>query len=215
MAHQEKHVVAAKSPPPNPRREALLRVAAEVFFEQGYAATSIDAIIERAGGSKRTIYSEFGNKEGLFSAIVNENADNVLASLAAGEVEGRDLRETLLVFGRQLMDFYMSPSFLGIYRAVVTEAYRFPDLVRSFYERGPARAGARLAEVLQAARQRGEIHTNDCRRAAGHFLGMIRDNLHLQVVLGLRPPPSKRETRAAVASAVEIFLDGVRTGTRT
>lgn len=207
-------MVAANSPSPNPRRETLLRAAAEVFFELGYSATSIDAIIERAGGSKRTIYSEFGNKEGLFAAIVNENADNVLSSLAAGEIEGRDLRETLLVFGRQLMAFYMSPSFLGIYRAVVTEASRFPELVRSFYERGPARASARLAEVLQAARARGEIRADDCQRAAGHFLGMIRDNLHLQVVLGLRPPPSERETREAVASAVEIFLDGVRTGAK-
>ena len=63
------------------RREALLRAAAEVFFEQGYAATSIDAIIERAGGSKRNIYNEFGNKQGLFSAIVRQNADKALSTL--------------------------------------------------------------------------------------------------------------------------------------
>ncbi|WP_176026829.1 TetR/AcrR family transcriptional regulator, partial [Brucella intermedia] len=50
------------------RRKTILRAAAELFFEQGYATTSIDAIIERTGGSKRTIYSEFGSKEGLFLA---------------------------------------------------------------------------------------------------------------------------------------------------
>src|SRR5688500_1395336 len=86
-------VVAAKSARPSGRREALLQAAAEVFFEQGYAATSIDAIIERAGGSKRNIYNEFGNKEGLFSAIVTENADKVLSTLAIEEIQGRDLRE--------------------------------------------------------------------------------------------------------------------------
>src|SRR3546814_17701069 len=57
------------------RRAAILWAAGQVFFEQGYAATSIDAIIERAGGSKRNIYSEFGSKEGLFTALVSESAD--------------------------------------------------------------------------------------------------------------------------------------------
>ncbi|MHA6687547.1 TetR/AcrR family transcriptional regulator C-terminal domain-containing protein [Mesorhizobium sp. A556] len=47
---------------------------------------------------------------------------------------------------------------------------------------------------------------------ADQFVGMIRDNLHLQVVLGLRPPPSAEEAREAVESAVAIFLNGVRSG---
>lgn len=194
------------------RREALLQAAAEVFFEQGYAATSIDAIIERAGGSKRNIYSEFGNKEGLFSAIVKESADKVLSPLLIEEIDGLDLRATLMAFGRHSMDAYMSPTLIGIYRIAVTEANRFPDLVKSFYEQGPGRTTIRLAEVLEAARDRGEIRADDCLRLAGHFIGMTRDNLYLRVVLGLRPPPSDKEAQEAVASAVEIFLNGVRRG---
>jgi AcrR family transcriptional regulator len=201
--------VEARSRRPK-RREALLRAAAEVFFEQGYAATSIDAIIERAGGSKRNIYSEFGNKEGLFTAIVTENADRALSSLKVDEIGGRDIRETLTAFGRHLMDVYMSPSVVGIYRIAVTDANRFPELVRAFYEQGPGRTTIRLAEVLKAARERGEIRTDDCQRAADHFVGMIRDNLHLQVVLGLRAAPSEEEAHEAVSSAVEVFLNGVR-----
>ncbi|PVE22625.1 TetR/AcrR family transcriptional regulator [Microvirga sp. KLBC 81] len=205
-------MLAVKSGRPSSRREALLQAAAEVFFEQGYAATSIDAIIERAGGSKRNIYSEFGSKEGLFSAIVTSSADMALSSLAIEEIEGRGLRETLTAFGQHLMDIYMSPTVIGVYRIAVTEANRFPDLVKSFYEQGPGRAAAQLADVLELAKERGEIRTDDCQRAAGHFVGMIRDNLHLQVILGLRPPPSDKEVRKAVASAVEIFLNGVGLG---
>jgi len=207
-------VAAAKIGRPKGRREALLRAAAEVFFEQGYAATSIDAIIERAGGSKRNIYNEFGNKQGLFSAIVKENADKVLSTLVLEQIEGHDLRATLTAFGQHLMGVYMSPTLIGIYRIAVTEATRFPDLVKSFYEQGPGRAASRLAEVLEVANQRGEIRTDDCLRLAGHFVGMIRDNLHLQVVLGLRTAPSDEEARAAVGSAVEVFLNGVRPGRR-
>ncbi|WP_245444363.1 TetR/AcrR family transcriptional regulator C-terminal domain-containing protein [Microvirga sp. KLBC 81] len=132
--------------------------------------------------------------------------------MAIEEIEGRGLRETLTAFGQHLMDIYMSPTVIGVYRIAVTEANRFPDLVKSFYEQGPGRAAAQLADVLELAKERGEIRTDDCQRAAGHFVGMIRDNLHLQVILGLRPPPSDKEVRKAVASAVEIFLNGVGLG---
>jgi AcrR family transcriptional regulator len=205
-------VVATTSKLPNGRRETLLEAAAAVFFEQGYAAASIDAIIERAGGSKRNIYNEFGSKEGLFLALITENADKVLSSLAIEEIEGPDLRETLTAFGRRLMDGYMSPVLIGIYRMAVTEANRFPELVKSFYEQGPGRATFQLAGVLERAKKRGEIRVDDCHRVAGHFVGMIRDNLHLQVVLGLRPPPSAKEAKKAIDSAVEVFLNGVRSG---
>ncbi|MCF8476323.1 MAG: TetR/AcrR family transcriptional regulator [Pseudolabrys sp.] len=191
------------------RRAAILDAAAEVFFEQGYAATSIDAIIERSGGSKRNIYNEFGSKEGLFTALVSQSADTALAALSVEKFEGHDLAEILLEFGRRLMEIYMSPAVIGVYRAIMPEALRFPDLAQAFYEKGPGRASERLAEVLEEAQARGEIHIGDCHAAADHFVGMFRDNLHLKVVLGLRSPPSPVEAEAAVASAIAIFLFGI------
>jgi AefR-like transcriptional repressor, C-terminal domain len=103
----------------------------------------------------------------------------------------------------------MSPGLIGVYRSIMPEALRFPELAKAFYEKGPGRASGRLAEVLEAARDRGEIQLDDCRWAADHFVGMFRDNLHLRVVLGLCPPPSPAEADAAVISAVGIFLHGV------
>jgi AcrR family transcriptional regulator len=198
-----------RRPTPDDRRAAILDAAAQVFFEQGYAATSIDAIIERVGGSKRTIYAEFGSKEGLFTALVSETSDAVLDALSAERFAGKDLDEVLLEFGRKLMQIYMSPALIGVYRSILSEALRFPDLARTFYDKGPGRAADRLAEVLEAARARGEIRLPDARAAADHFVGLFRDNLHLQVVLGLRAPPSAAEAEAAVRSAVGLFLHGV------
>jgi AcrR family transcriptional regulator len=199
-------MAAAKSGKSSVRREALLDAAAEVFFEQGYSATSIDAIIERAGGSKRNIYNEFGNKEGLFAALVTGFAEKALSSLVIDQNEDHDLREMLHSFGRHLMAVYMAPGPIRLYRTIIAEANRYPDLGRTFYELGAARATARLAEVLEAARAKGEIQADDCARIADHFVGMIRGNLHLQVVLGVRPPPSEQEADDAVLSAVDLVL---------
>src|SRR5690606_5268303 len=119
-----------------------------------------------------------------------EGANRALAALAVEEIGGRNLRETMLEFARRLVDVYMSPTMIGVYRAIMAEALRFPDLARAFYDRGPGRAAIRLAEVLEEAKERGEIDVDDCGLAADQFAGMLRDNIHLQVVLGLRPPLS-------------------------
>lgn len=192
------------------RRNAILEAAASVFFEQGYAATSIDAIIARLGGSKRNIYNEFGSKDGLFTALVSEAAAKALAALTVEQIGDRDLDGTLMEFGRRLLDIYMSSRLIGVLRTVMAEASRFPELARAFYEKGPGRASVRLTEVLEAAQARGEIDVPDCRMAADHFVGMVRDNLHLQVLLGLRAPPNPEEAETLIASVVSTFLDGVR-----
>lgn len=189
------------------RREAILNAAAELFFENGYAATSIDAIIERVGGSKRNIYSEFGGKEGLFTALVAQTAGTGLSPLE--HIEGRELREALFAFAERIISLYMSPALIGIYRTAVAESGRFPELVCQFYEEGPRRASRRLAELLTAAQTRGEVRHVDPQAAADLFMGMMRDNVHLQVVLGLREPLGHKEIRSAASAAVDIFLNGL------
>src|SRR3546814_566116 len=194
-------------------REALLDAAGAIFFEQGYAATRIDDIIERAGGSKRNIYVEFGSKEGLFTAIVSQHAERAVAALSLGDPSAGSLKDMLLAFGRQLLDISLSPALVGVYRIAATEYARFPDLVRQFYELGPGLASRTLAEVLSAAQARGEIEPCDAGAAADLFVGMIRSNVHLQVILALRDAPGEAERAALVASAVEIFLNGLSVGT--
>src|SRR3546814_2100427 len=81
------------------------------------------------------------------------------------------------------------------------------------YELGPGLASRTLAEVLSAAQARGEIEPCDAGAAADLFVGMIRSNVHLQVILALRDAPGEAERAALVASAVEIFLNGLSVGT--
>ena len=208
---------AAMARTPRQRRAAdelradILAAAAELFFESGYQGASIEALIERVGGSKRAVYSHFGGKKELFTALITDASSRALAALAPEEIATRDLESTLLAFGRQVSDVLMSPMTLGLYRIVVAEGIRFPDLARAFFDGGPGRANTRLAGVLEQFRQNGEIEVADSRRAAEHFIGMLRDDLHLRVVLGLRPPPDAAEVDLSVRQAVAIFLDGCRT----
>lgn len=192
------------------RRSALLRAAAEIFFEQGYADTSLDALIQRAGGSKRSIYTEFGSKEGLFITLVSEQAGLILSSLEHIEDSDISLRETLLNFARNLMRALMSPTVIGVGWAIIADGIRFPEIAEKYYEYGPGRSAERLAEVLESARQKGEITIKDCSLAANQFMGMLRDNTYLQILLRLRPPLTEAEQENYIHSVVDIFLEGAR-----
>jgi AcrR family transcriptional regulator len=164
-----------------------LKAAAAVFFEAGYEGASIEAVIERVGRAKRAIYGHFGGKKELFEALVIKASSQALDALSPTELTARDLEGTLLEFGRRVLDAVMTPMTLALYRTIVAEGTRFPSLAKAFFEGGPGRVAARLAVVLEGFQTKGEINLEDCGRAAEHFIGMLRDDLHLQVVLGHRP----------------------------
>lgn len=195
-------------------RAEILKAAGDVFFEAGYEGASIEAVIERVGGSKRAIYSHFGGKKELFEALVVEASSQALAALSPTELTARDLEGTLLEFGRRVLDVIMTPMTLALYRTIVAEGTRFPSLAKAFFEGGPGRAAARLAVVLEGFKAKGEIDLEDSGRAAQHFIGMLRDDLHLRVVLGLRPRPRSAEIELSVRQATQIFLNGCQVGTK-
>src|SRR3546814_15995685 len=97
---------------------------------------------------------------------------------------------------------------------MVAEELRFPELAKAFFESGPGRASASLGAALKQRRAAWRIAVDDCDRAAEQFLGMIRDDLHLRVVLGLRKPPGPQEAERPVAQAVALFVRGCRTAER-
>lgn len=190
------------------RREEILRAATEVFFDAGFAGASIDDVVAKVGGSKRTIYRYFGNKEGLFEAIVTELSAETMGPLSENEVRRHDLETTLSDVGLHYLHVVMSPAALKLYRLAVAEGERFPELAKVFFESGPGRASARLAAVLDEMREPWSIAVDDSGRAAEQFFGMLRDDLHLKVVLGIREPPDRPESEATVRQAVAVFLRG-------
>ena len=114
------------------RRAQVLDAATKVFIENGYGAATIDLVVSRAGASKATIYSFFGGKEGLFTAIIEERAERVLAALPHVGIDHVDVRTTLIEIGRRYMRVAMSPDAIGLYRLILAEGVRFPQLARTF-----------------------------------------------------------------------------------
>src|SRR6201986_1801194 len=77
------------------RNSKLQKVAAELFLRRGYEGVSIDKIVEVAGGSKSTVYSEFGGKCGLFIRSIETLCREANEPLANIDYSGLNLEQSL------------------------------------------------------------------------------------------------------------------------
>jgi TetR/AcrR family transcriptional repressor of mexJK operon len=199
---------AAAKPIPA-KKQAVLQAALRLFLEQGFGATSMDAIAREAGVSKATLYAHVKSKEELFAAITSTCAQQLVATQAAFE-HASDIRTALLRFARDHVALLLSPEGSAMYRIVIAEAPRFPELGRAFYENGPAiRLGA-LARYLQQANTQGEIKVDDVQLAAGEFVALIGGTLHLRAMLGHAAEITAAEQEVVVEHAVDTFLRAYR-----
>ncbi len=69
-------------------RAAILAAAAELFAEHGAASVSMDAVAERAGVGKPTLYRHFGDRAGLAHAVFEERERGFQARLIAEQGTG-------------------------------------------------------------------------------------------------------------------------------
>jgi TetR/AcrR family transcriptional repressor of mexJK operon len=192
------------------KRQAIARAAATVFLLNGYLGSSLDDIAALAGVSKQTIYQHFGDKESLFVEIVTgliEAASEpvrheVLSISDSGDVEA-DLRD----LARRQLAMVLQPRLLQLRRLVIGEVGRFPELGRTFHERGPGRSVAALAESFERLAERGVLHLDDPLLAAAHFNWLFMSApLNQAMLLGEEETPAPADLDQYVDSGVRVFL---------
>ena len=96
------------------RRQALLDAATDIFSTEGYTGTTLDMIIARAGGSRRSLYQYFGDKDGLFSAVMQHHVGTMMAELEATGVEHLPASEGLHRLSSTFVKLMLSPLYLEL-----------------------------------------------------------------------------------------------------
>jgi AcrR family transcriptional regulator len=203
-------VIEGLSPRATQRRQEILDAATSLFLEKGASGYSIDDIIERTGGSKRTVYKLFSCKDDLYGAITKSVVQKVLQPIETPAIGDRPIEEVLREFGENYLTVKTSAEFSKLYRGLLAEAARFPDTCRCVFEAGPAQVNAALAKVLAHFEARGDVSFTNRELAAEQFIAMLRTERMLASTLGIEPPPAKAAIKRHVANAVATFLDGCR-----
>ncbi|KTS37119.1 TetR family transcriptional regulator [Methylobacterium indicum] len=197
------------------RRDArLVAVATQLFMEQGFDATSIDAVAQAAGVSKPTLYARYRDKRALFAAVLEERIRDWLAPLsAAAEAQGaqgasRPAGEVLDELSRILLARAQAPGAAALNRCIVAQALHFPDLARLAYEEGWLRGVRAVARLLAVLAEQGQIAVEDPEIAADLFLNLVLGKASRQALYGIAIDPEAQEARRR--AAVALFLAGMR-----
>jgi TetR/AcrR family transcriptional repressor of mexJK operon len=190
--------------------ELILDAATELFLTHGFGATSIEAVAQRVGISKRTFYHRFSDKPVLFAAVVHRIIKRLRPPAGIPLIEGAGIQEVLERLATLILRAALSPEATALHRLIVAESARFPELVEVFAREGATEEAITLiANALEREATAERIKLDDTVFLAQQFLQMVV-TLPRRRALGLGAPMSKRELTEWPRKVVALFLNGCR-----
>jgi len=187
------------------RRQEIVRKAAALFIEKGYANVTMDEIIRLVGGSKATLYARFGGKEGLFETVIKEPCVDVTHAIDIDPAGDMDAQLTQIA--RNFLRSVLNPKILELHRLMVSIGKTFPAVGSFFYESGPNTAYAVVTAWMKKQQAAGEFAGGNPRQLAVLFLDMLIGEHQLALLTSPRQS-SPKAIEKTVRAAVELFLHG-------
>ncbi|MGD9982381.1 MAG: TetR/AcrR family transcriptional regulator [Hyphomonadaceae bacterium] len=190
------------------RRQAFLQAAREVFLEHGYEAASVNDVVRMAGGSLATLYAQFGNKEGLFLAFMQDQHDRFVREMSPQQdVDDLPLEEALQVVGEHFLRRLLARDSIAFYRVTVSEARKLPEhLCRYITSSGANLIYAELTKQLK----RAGLSDADASESMFYFVELLRSRHHYQAIAVDEYVVSDSDLKAHVARAVRFLLNGLK-----
>lgn len=196
-----------RDPMPEAMRARLVcDAAAHVFLRDGYVASRMDDVARVAGMSKRTLYQLYPSKAALFEATIAD----VLAPLHLDTEMERDpdLRRSLNGILLAAAQHLLSPAQSAIFRLVIAEGHRSPELAEAFHRVKLSRGASALQRRLAVEIQAGRLKLADAGEASRMLFGMVCGATQMMMLLGVCAAPETTDLAVLVRDAVEVFLGG-------
>ncbi len=178
---------------PEEKQERILTVASEAFGQKGYAGASINAIVNRLGIAKGSLFQYFGTKDGLFRFVfshalhkVKDYLRDVRDTTTSSDLSTR-LTETFLAGARFIRKY---PLIYKLYLQLLTDdsiPFR-NDMLLSLRQYSLEY----IRSLLEDARDRGELGSHVDMDKAAFMLDAVMDRFlqaqavpHMDAGLGL------------------------------
>lgn len=188
------------------RRRAILRIAEELFLNEGYDKSSMSAIAARLGGSKGTLYNYFASKEALLEAIILDRCESYRHEFVTLLSEDPDPRDVLMSYGRRFLTKLSGEAHVRFQRLIMGEAERRPEFGTFFYQVTIRNGALILADYMAELVQRGVLELDDPEMAAHHFVALCQNRFLKVRLFNAAPPPDAREIEAEISAAVKAFF---------
>ena len=186
------------------RRTRIEAAAYEVLLEKGYKSASMLAVARRAKASNETMYRWYGDKAGLFRALVTANAADVKARLTAAETD--DPLATLAAIGPILFAMVTGERAIALNRAAAANVAEGGELGRAIAEAGRDDIAPIIGGVIARAMEDNTLRAGNVPAVTDTFIRLLIGDAQIRRVIGALPPFTAAEIEVRARSAYEAFL---------
>ena len=192
------------------RREKIVAAARQVFLDKGFERATISEAARLARVSSATVYIYFDTKDRLFEAVTAAAMAPFEGVFAQAEEMAGDPEAVLTRMAHAYFEFLTDPAVRGLYRIIIGEADRRPDLGETAYGTAHNTLGAVLRRRLAGFDAEGVLKVPDPAVAARLFQGMVEhSSLLIPLLRGVATPPL-HEAEPYCEEVVRVFLSAYR-----
>ena len=191
--------------PPGEGREAAVQAATWLLLNEGYAATTMEAVARHAGMAKKSLYQYAANREELVALVVRGWTDAFLPAMAHDAAAPGEVLPLLKEILQTMAARVLTADAVGLFRLLCTEFPARADLLAVYQRNGIERGTALLAEWLQRQVARGHLLLPDGREVAGLLLSMVIAEPLRQMALGLLSPVPAWDAAPRIDAALRLL----------
>lgn len=196
------------------RQQQIEAAAYEVLEAKGYGGTSMQGIAKQARASNETLYNWYGDKQGLFRALVTRNAEEVKSHLEAELQTDHDALSILGTLGPKLLDLLTGDRAVALNRAAAADSSGELGAVLS--KAGRETVFPLLEQVLLRARQEGHFRFEHSGEAVSLYLDLLIGDQQIRRVIGRFPAPTaefcKTRSQRAVTLLRQLLSNQISSG---
>ena len=187
------------------KRQQVILAAVEEFTENGFPATSMDRVAQRAAVSKRTVYNHFSSKDELFVGIIQYMFGLVAATWPEQYQPNLAFKIQMHEIVRVKIDLFSSDEFLAVSRVVMPEALHNPERMLQ----AMAQMSAIESDIhiwFDAAIADQKISAQDGEQACHTLMGLIKMEAFWPRLLKGVGAPTQEEKQTMIEKIVIMFL---------
>ena len=190
------------------RQEEIETAAYRLLEKNGYAGTSMQGIARLAKASNETLYNWYGDKQGLFRALVTRNASEVKALLEQELSAERDALAILHLLGPKLLTLLLGERAIALNRAAAADTSG--ALGAALSQSGRESVLPLILRVLERAKNSGQLVFERSDQAAALYLDLLVGDIQNRRVIGTVPPPTPEFCEVRSERAVSLLRQILR-----
>ena len=187
-------------------QEKLRDAAVATFIEHGYDATTMEAIAQAAGITKRTLYARYPDKRAVFLDVIPWALTRSVSRDESRTGRGR-FTQCAPRDRPRCTEARVDPDTMRLHRIAMNVSVRFPEFAVSAETLGWSHRHRQVVELLRHHQEAGTIEVDDIELAAEHFLAMVEVFPARLADFGVYR--SRKEQERHLKYAIDLFLRGV------